>query len=593
MKAPALVALTEAGAQTARRLLRLWPEAELHGRQGRVAEAHAHFRNAKELLPALFCRAQPLIAFCAAGIVVRALAGVLGDKNTEPPVLAVSEDGSHIVPLLGAHRGALSMAQQAADCLGGTVAATGAGENRFGVLLDAPPAGWRLSNPQDFPAFMAALLQHESVSLHCEDGTNRPNWLTNGRLPWREHAPLAIHIGTSEAEGSAQRLVYHPQSLLLGMGCERGAEAAEVEALALQTLGQHGLARKAVAALVSLDLKADEPALLQLAERWHLPFRFFPAGRLEQETPRLPNPSEAVFREVGCHGVAEAAALAAAGPEAKLLAAKTKSARATCAIARAAAPVNAAHIGRGRGSLAIVGLGPGEAVWRCLEADLALSAADDIIGYRFYLGFLGPLAAGKRLHGFALGEETARARKALQLAAEGRHVALVSSGDAGIYGMASPLLEEMEKTGASGFCLRVVPGISALQLAAARAGAPLGHDFAAISLSDLLTPWQQIETRLQTALQADFAIALYNPTSRRRSHRLQRALQLMREHRSDKTPVVVARDLGRVGEQTRILPLAEVNAEDIDMTTILLVGSSQTRRWREWACTPRGYGGKP
>ena len=281
---------------------------------------------------------------------------------------------------------------------------------------------------------------------------------------------------------------------------------------------------------------------------------------------------------------------AAAGAGGTLLVAKTKSARATCAVARAAAPVDGERVGRGRGSLAVVGLGPGAAAWRCLEADRALAEAEDILGYRLYLEFLGPLAAGKRLHGFALGEETARARKALRLAAEGRRVALVSSGDAGIYGMASPLFEELEKAGRRGFSLRVVPGVSALQLAAAQAGAVLGHDFAAVSLSDLLTPWEQIETRLHSALRGDFALALYNPASQRRRHRLERALELLRAHRDADTPVVLARSLGRAGEQTRILPLAEVRAGEIDMTTILLVGSSRTRRWREWAYTPRGYG---
>ena len=595
MTPPALVCLTQKGADTARLLLPLWENAQIYGRTGRVEDAHAWFQRSGELLPALFARKRPIIAFCAAGIVIRALAPILSEKGAESPVLAVSEDGKHIVPLLGAHRGALLLAQDIAARLGGTVAATGGGETRFGVMLDAPPAGWRLANTGDYAAFIAELLQCESVALRCAEGETPPDWLTQSRLPWQENARLSIHISIREQAGDARRLVYHPQVLLLGIGCERDTDAEEIANLVRETLQRHGLAQQAIAALASVNIKANEPALLRLAESMALPLRLFSAARLEQETPRLPNPSDIVYREVGCHGVAEAAALAAAGADGTLLVGKSKSARATCAIARAPLPVNAELVGRGRGSLAIVGLGPGDAACRSLEADMALAAASDIIGYRLYLRFLAPLSQGKRLHGFELGQERTRARRALQLASEGRHVALVSSGDAGIYGMASPLLEEMEKGGYRGFSLRIVPGISALQMASARAGAVLGHDFAAVSLSDLLTPWESIETRLQAALQGDFVLALYNPVSKRRRHRLERALELLRAHREADVPVVVARNLGREGEATRILSLGDLCAEDIDMMTILLVGCSRTRHIGgangEWAYTPRGYEG--
>ena len=587
---PALVVLTEKGAATARRLLQIFPEAEIYAREGRITEAHVFFSNSMEIFPALFARGRPIVAFCAAGIVIRALAQRLGEKQAEPPVLALSEGGEKIVPLLGGHRGAYALAQEIAAQLGGTVASTGAGENRFGVLLDAPPSEYHLANKADYPAFIAKLLQQESVRLECADDEPPPLWLKQSRLPWKESASLSIHVTIKECAGSAKQLVYHPKVLTLGVGCERGVEADEVITLVQKTLKQAGLAREAIAAVASLDLKADESAFMHLEEMLQVPMRFFSAEELERETPRLANPSEEVFAAVGCHGVAEASALAAAGKDGVLLLAKQKSARATCAIARAGVPVNAEHVGRGRGSLAIIGLGPGDASMRSLEAEAALAHASDIVGYHLYLRLLGSLTQGKRIHGFELGEEQARADKALELASQGHRVALVSSGDAGIYAMASPLFEALEQQGGQhGFALQVVPGISALQAAAAKSGAPLGHDFAAISLSDLLTPWERIETRLRMALQGDFVLALYNPVSKRRKHRLERALELLRDSRDTSTPVVVAQNLGRTGENVRILTLGDINADDIDMMTILLVGSSQTRRCGDWVYTPRGY----
>ena len=186
---------------------------------------------------------------------------------------------------------------------------------------------------------------------------------------------------------------------------ERGAEAEEVAALLNQELGSAGLSSLSLACLASIDAKMDEPALRAVAGRFGLPLRFFDAVRLERETPRLANPSDAVFRAVGCHGVAEAAALACTGPGSKLIVAKTKSARATCAIARADAIIHPQTLGRGLGRLSIVGLGPGAAAWRTPAASAALARASDVVGFRDYLDLAGPLAEGAERHAFAIGEE--------------------------------------------------------------------------------------------------------------------------------------------------------------------------------------------
>ncbi|MEM7222004.1 MAG: precorrin-3B C(17)-methyltransferase [Pseudomonadota bacterium] len=587
---PALVSLTPGGLETARRVAAGLPGAEMHGRD---PAAEVRFAAVAGHLQGLFRDGRPIVAFCATGIVVRILGPLLDDKGAEPPVVVVAEDGGAVVPLLGGHRGANALAERIGKILGVAPAITTASDRRFGVALDAPPHGWRLANPEDHKAFAAALLSGSSVRL---EGT--APWLTESDLPWAEDGELAIKITERAETGSARELVYHPATLALGVGCERGCEAEELDALVHETLATQGLAPGALAGVYSLDLKADENAVQALAAGLEVPARFFDAATLEAEAPRLATPSEAVFREVGCHGVAEGAALAAAGPAGRLIVAKTKSRRATCAVAIAPQPIGPA--GRPRGSLAVVGIGPGDRAWRTPEAEAAVAGASDLVGYGLYLDLLGSQAEGKARHAYQLGEEEARARIALELAAEGRAVALVCSGDPGIYAMAALVFELLERGGQPAWmrpAITVVPGISALQAAAARIGAPLGHDFCAISLSDLLTPWAAIERRLKAAAEGDFVVAIYNPVSKKRDHQLARAAEILSAHRPGDTPVVLARNLGRSGESLRVIDLVDLTPDQADMLTLVLIGSSATRRVARpaggcWVYTPRGYAAK-
>jgi cobalt-precorrin 5A hydrolase/precorrin-3B C17-methyltransferase len=332
-----------------------------------------------------------------------------------------------------------------------------------------------------------------------------------------------------------------------------------------------------------------------VAARLGVPARFFTAAALLEETPRLANPSAAVFAETGCYGVAEGAAFAAVGRAGALVVAKRKSAHATCAVARAPAPIDAQSLGRARGSLMVVGIGPGDAEMRTAEADAALAAASDVVGYGLYLDLLGEALAGKARHESALGAEEARVRRALDLAAGGRRVALVSSGDAGIYGLAALVFELLDREARADWrriAIAVVPGVSAVQAAAARLGAPLGHDFCAISLSDLLTPWPVIERRLRAAAEGDFVVALYNPRSERRQSQLGAARDILLACRAPATPVALARNLARAGESIRLTTLGALDPDAADMLTLVLVGSSATRLLEGTPprlYTPRGY----
>lgn len=596
---PAIIVLGPSGLATAQRLKAGLDLSEIHGDKTRVPDANVTFSGVSNHLAGLFRAGRPIVGICASGILIRALSALLADKREEPPVVAVAEDGSAVVPLLGGHHGANALAREIAGCLGVSPAITTAGDLRFGVALDAPPQGWVLTNPEHAKDVMAAFL----AGAHARVAGDAP-WLEAADLPLADDGKIELVVTPYRQDGAANRLVYHPRSLALGVGCERGCEAEELIKLVAQTLAHHNLAPGAVGLVASLDLKADEAAVHALGRHLGVPVRFFSSEALNKETTRLKNPSEIVHQEVGCPGVAEGAALACVGPEGELVVEKTKSARATCALALAHTPLDAASTGRARGALAVVGIGPGGAAWRSAEAVSLLTGATDWVGYGLYLDLVADLAGEQHEHRFDLGEEEVRARHALELAGEGRDVALICSGDAGIYAMAS-LVFELLDTGCSGAPVSeaasrvevaVAPGISALQAAAARAGAPLGHDFCAISLSDLLTPWEAIEQRLKAAADGDFVVALYNPKSRRRTDQLGQAIAILRERRPDTTPVIIAASLGRAEETITTVTLAEFDPEQVDMLSIVIVGSSATRRigakQTTRVYTPRGYEAK-
>ncbi len=587
-----IVALTAAGAALAQRIAAGLEGYQIHGLRHRCAALAFTFDDFGDHLRQQFSSGQPIVAVCATGVVIRSIAPVLTDKHHEPPVVCVSEDGQAVVPLLGGHRGANHLAKRIAAALGTCAALTTASESRFQLALDAPPHGYTLANPQHYKPFISALLANQKVSIKGAKAL----FLQTAQLPLADQAALSISVTESRICGDHRHLVYHPKTLALGVGCERGASAAELAALVQQTLAAQQLAAAAVALVVTLDGKLDEPAIEKLAAVLQRPLRGYSAVELEALTPRLQHPSEVVFNAVGCHGVAEAAALAAAGGEALLVVAKQRSARATCAIARAPLPIDAARCGVARGRLAVVGVGPGLARYRTFDASAAIRNAQHVVGYSLYLELVADLLVAQQLHRYRLGEEQQRVAAAIALAGSGQRVALVCSGDPGIYAMASLVFEQLEQADDAAsrrIEVSVHPGISALQLAAARAGGFIGHDFCAISLSDHLTPWAIIEQRLKHALSADFVIGLYNPSSNTRGSLFAHALTLIRNQRCASTIVVVARQLGRDAEEHTVMQLSELAPERIDMLTIVLIGSQYTRAFdhafRTWAYTPRGY----
>jgi len=597
----ALIALGQSGLALAERLKKILPNSDVHGLKGRADGADINFEETIGHLIRLFKEGRPIIGICASGILIRALAGSLSNKLSEPPVVAVAEDGSSVVPLLGGHRGANRLVVAISELTGGHACITTAGDIGLELALDDPPQGWRIANIKAAKAITQSLLAREPVSLVVEAGD--ASWISQSSANFSnvvmgssDVSPAKVRVTDRKVANPSDDLILHPPVLALGIGCERAADAVEVIKLAETTLLDAGLAKGAVALVVSLDLKSDEAAVHALANHFRVPARFFSAEILEAELQRLANPSDVVFAEVGCHGVAEGAALAAVGVDGKLLVEKKKSSHATCAVARATRSIDPSTTGRAQGVLSIVGIGPGAAAWRTPEVTAALTSADDVVGYSLYLDLVEEVIGSTPRHSSDLGREEDRARQALNLASKGRRVALVCSGDAGIYALATlvfELLDRDENPDWNRVDVSVAPGISALQAAAARIGAPLGHDFCSISLSDLLTPQKDIERRLKAAADGDFVVALYNPVSKRRRKLLKSARKILLEARPPGTPVILARNLGRADESVRVISLIDLEVDMVDMLTLVMVGSSHSRSFETSAgirvYTPRGY----
>ncbi len=560
-----------------------------------VAGGDIAYEKAKSHLGKLFQDGRTIIGLCASGILIRALAPHLGDKRAEPPVIAIAEDGSSVVPLLGGHHGANELAKTIATITKGHAALTTASEVRFGASLDEPKPGYTLANPEDMKSAVAALLSGSLLSIrHSGESRNPQNPVDLQNISTVEWTPsfdgVTLEVMEQVATGGPKHLVYHPKALAIGIGCERGTDPEEVRTLINETLAANNLAEASIATFASIDLKEDEPALNALH-----PVTYFTANELNEYAHKLKSPSDFVKSEVGTPSVAEASALAAAGPDSELIVAKTKSKRATIAIARSASPILKIP-GRVRGKLSVVGIGPGDRNTRSPDVTRELSNATDWVGYGLYLDLAADLHHSQIEHRFPLGDEEARCRAAIELAKEGKHVALVCSGDAAIYAMAALVYELIDREPCR-IAIEVHPGISAFQAASAAAGAMIGHDFCCISLSDLLTPWEAIEKRITAAAEGDFVISFYNPRSLKRRDQLERALAILKNHRPADTPVVIASNLGRPQENVRIVKFADFNPDDVDMLTLVMVGSSQSKSIRRgdgktYAYTPRGYARK-
>lgn len=563
IKAPAIVILGKGALATARRIQQLYPQALIYGLAGRVEDGDRSYLEFGATLRQLYQQDTPIIALCAAGIVIRTLAPVLLEKGVEPPVLAVAEDGSAVVPLLGGLGGVNVMAREMAAALNTAAAITTSGELRFGTCLLNPPAGYALGDLELGKRFVSDLLSGESVRVE-----GAAPWLAQAQLPEDDQAQLAIHVGYAEREPSDHELLIYPRNVLVAVSGDLPDPAEAVK----NALHESRIAVQALGCLLASKAEMANPALHAAAEALSVPLRFTAAGTPAEMTQQ-------VLLQL----------LPPLTPAAGIV------------IAVAPQPLDVSQIGCGRGRLAVIGLGPGATDFMIPAVKAELARANDVLGYETYVRMAGPFRADQVLHCTDNREEMLRARHAFELAAEGRSVVVVSSGDPGVFAMAAAVLEALHESDNPDWHrvdLHILPGVSASLATAALAGAPLGHDFCVMSLSDNLKPWEIIEKRLDLACQADLALAFYNPISRSRPWQLGRALEIVRQHRGPQTPVTLGRDIGRPAQTLRVITLGELTPEQVDMRTMVLIGSSLTcvfprANGQSWVYTPRWYGAKP
>ncbi|MFF8531569.1 precorrin-3B C(17)-methyltransferase [Streptomyces sp. NPDC015532] len=558
-----LISATAAGAAARDRLAAAW-STRTRVYDGPVADA---VRRA-------FAECDQVVCFLATGAVVRLVAPLLSDKGSDPGVVCVDEAGRFAVSLVGGHAGgANELAREVGGLLGAEPVVTTA-TDAVGVpgldTLGLPVEG-------DLAGVSRAMLDGEPVVLERESPWPLPALPPNVGSPAAPGAAV-VRVSDRVRETTAGEVVLRPPSLVVGVGASRGAPVEEVLALVEDTLREAGLSARSVAGLATVDAKSEEPGIVGAAARLGVPVVTYTAEELAAVA--VPNPSDAPLAAVGTPSVAEAAALLGGGellvPKRKSVRADGQPAMATCAVARRPA----------RGRLAVVGLGPGARDLLTPRATAELRRAAVLVGLDQYVDQIRDLLRpGTLVLESGLGAEEERARTAVAEARRGQAVALIGSGDAGVYAMASPALAEASDD----IDVVGVPGVTAALAAGAILGAPLGHDHVSISLSDLHTPWEVIERRVRAAAEADIVVTFYNPRSRGRDWQLPQALAILAEHRAAATPVGVVRNASRPDESSRVTTLGSLDPGIVDMMTVVTVGNTATREIAGRMVTPRGY----
>jgi cobalt-precorrin 5A hydrolase / precorrin-3B C17-methyltransferase len=561
--------------------------------------------------------------FClATGAVIRTISPLLTDKTHDPAIIVIDITGKYVISLCGGHQSngdllTTLIAQQ----LSATPIITGTSSSLNLPTIDllGKPFGWQ-KGTGSWTKVMAAAANNKPVEVIQDAGSKlwikslpkkHPLLITNLKednsnaeaittIKTKPQARIWISATTRKfAEtDTLPKVQWHPKVLWVGVGCERDTALQLVKNALETTLQQYHLSQKAIAGIATIDIKADEVAIVQLCQQENLSLKTFDATTLKQVT--VPTPSEVVEQEVGTPSVAEAAAILGAmsvnSPDKpqncqlivkKQIFKQEHRGAVTIAIAQSAVE----YTGR-IGKLYLIGTGPGSLEQITPAAKTAITQADVVIGYTLYIDLIKPLLRSSQIiEALPITQEQQRGERAIQLAQWGLTVAVISSGDCGIYGMAGLVLEQLKINNWDGKTpqVQVFPGISALQAVASRVGAPLMHDFCTISLSDLLTPWDVILKRLKAAAIGDFITVFYNPRSQKRIEQIVTAQEIFLQHRDKNTPVAIVKSVYREDEQITITTLVKMLDTPIDMLTTVIIGNSNTYQYADWIITPRGY----
>jgi cobalt-precorrin 5A hydrolase/precorrin-3B C17-methyltransferase len=554
----------------------------------------------------------------------------------------LDEKGKYAVSLLSGHLGGGNeLAKEIADFLKGQAIITTASDTNSLPSIDlwAKDNDLVIENWDALPHIATRFLNTGELKVYAEADMKMPQEFTKTKNPESANVvitnkrkipppPLLLKGGIK-----IKSLYLRPKNLIIGIGCNKGTSANEIENSIKTVLNDNNLSFLSIHSIATIDIKGNEKGLKEFAEKYDFKINTYTSDELNAVVSLQPSAfslSDTAFKATGAKGVAEPSALLSSGND-ELLVAKQKIGNVTIAVAeqqtsRPADQQTSSKIKKTINSLIkttallrccakkiyIVGTGPGSIEHITPYAQDAIRKSDVIVGYGTYLDLIQELIKDKKVVSTGMTQEIDRCKKAVEIALSGKTVSVISGGDPGIYAMAGLVFEtlraeeqksrraeerklktsELPNFRASELVVEVIPGISALNACAARLGAPLMHDFAVISLSDRLTPWELIEKRLVATAISDFVAVLYNPKSMGRPEHINKARAIFLRHRSTETPVGIVKGAMRGNERIIITNLRDMLNYDIDMQTTVIIGNSQTVTWNSYMITPRGYENK-
>ncbi|WP_333652665.1 precorrin-3B C(17)-methyltransferase [Dissulfurispira sp.] len=595
----AIFYITENGLKLAERLKSLYKDTQI-------------LKFKSEVVPEIWNECKNLIFIMATGIVVRTIAPLIKDKKIDPAVVVLDEKGKYAISLLSGHLGGGNkLAKEIANFLKGEAIITTASDvnNLTAIDIWVSENSLAIEDWEIMPHVATRYLNNGALRVYSEIEISLPDEflkvseprfadaiITNKKdiyLKEPQCSSAECSTGSCRAKG---QLYLRPKNLIVGIGCNSGTSEEEIEGAVKAVLKNNNLSFLSIHSLATIDIKCKEDGLIKFAQRYGFTITGFKAEELNSVEGMAK--SEAVFKATGANAVSEPAALLASGAS-ELLVPKQKIGNVTIAVAELVAPILQHSI---TPKLYIVGTGPGGIEHITPYAQDAIRKSDVIVGYGTYLDLIQELIKDKGVVSTGMTQEIDRCKKAVELALSGKTVSVISGGDPGIYAMAGLVFEILKDrnalsvmrngikgSNAARIAVEVIPGISALNACAARLGAPLMHDFAVISLSDRLTPWELIEKRLAAAAMSDFVTVLYNPKSMGRPEHINKARAIFLKHRSTETPVGIVKGATRENERIIIANLGDMLNYEIDMQTTVIIGNSQTFTLNNYMITPRGY----
>jgi cobalt-precorrin 5A hydrolase/precorrin-3B C17-methyltransferase len=535
--------------------------------KARLLEYKVYSGNVKKVLASYWDKSEAIICFFSIPVTVRLISPHLKGKSKDPIVISVDEATNYEIPIIGAHKKGQYSANELAKKIAAQIKAT--------PIITTATDSLNISALDGFNSFEVdgplAKITSQLTKKKTVKIINPMKWPTPLSL---KTSPDGIEILISDQiQPEFEGVILRPKSLVVAIGCSTNCEFEEIDELLQMQLELHNLSIKSLGYLASINRRKNHPAILKLIEKYNLSSVFYSESELD--AVKVANPSKTVKHFVNTSSVAEAAAIkfSSAAP----IIPKTKSKSATLAISRLKKP---------RGNLYIVGIGPGDINHMTHQALAKIRHADAVIGYKKYLEYCGDLLGpNHKVYTYKIGEEQSRVTKAIELARKGYTAAIISSGDPGVYAMGSLVLENLPI--APDFNIEIIPGITAALSSSARLGAPLSLDFATISLSDIHVDMDTILKRLELLLRSGVTVCIYNPRSNTRSAPFEKALEIIRDIRGDKCLIGLVKNAFRKDEFYRISHLDEINSEDIDMNTTLVINSPLAYLKNGYIISPR------